>query len=56
MSTLGIILLVILVLILIGAFPAWGYSRGWGYGPAGLVAVLLILLVVLMLTGTFRVA
>jgi hypothetical protein len=48
---LGTILLVILILILIGAIPNWGYSRGWGYGPSGIVGVLLIVVIVLLLTG-----
>ena len=45
------ILIVILILILIGALPTWPYSRGWGYGPTGLVGVLLIVLLVLLLLG-----
>lgn len=45
------ILVVILVLLLIGALPTWGYSRSWGYGPGGLVGVLLIVVIVLALTG-----
>jgi Protein of unknown function (DUF3309) len=45
------ILLIIVLLMLIGAFPAWPYSRGWGYGPSGLITVLLIVLIVMMLTG-----
>lgn len=45
------ILIVILILILVGALPNWGYSRSWGYGPSGLVTILLIVLVVMMLTG-----
>lgn len=45
------ILLIILILILVGALPNWGYSRGWGYGPSGLVTVLLVILIVMMLTG-----
>lgn len=45
------ILLIILILLLIGAVPAWPHSRGWGYGPSGLVGVLVIILVVLLLTG-----
>jgi hypothetical protein len=49
--TLGTILLIILILILIGAIPNWGYSRGWGYGPSGLVGVLLIVVIILLLTG-----
>jgi hypothetical protein len=48
---LGIILLVILVLLLLGAFPAWPYSRGWGYYPSGLVTVLLVIVIVLLLVG-----
>ena len=45
------VLIVILVLILIGALPTWPHSRGWGYGPTGLVGVLLIVLLVLLLLG-----
>lgn len=48
---LGTILLIILILLLLGAIPAWPHSRGWGYGPSGLVTVLLIVLIVLLLTG-----
>jgi hypothetical protein len=45
------ILLIIILLMLIGAFPAWPHSRSWGYGPSGLISVLLIALIVMMLTG-----
>jgi hypothetical protein len=48
---LGTILLVLLVLMLLGAIPAWPYSRGWGYAPSGIVVVLLIVLVVALSTG-----
>lgn len=51
MSTLGIVLVVLLVVLLVGSTPSWGYSRGWGYGPSGLVGVLLIVLILLLLTG-----
>ena len=44
------ILVVLLVLALVGALPSWPYSRGWGYGPSGLLGVLLVVLIVLMLT------
>ena len=47
----GWILLVILVLLLLGALPSWGYSRGWGYGPSGLLGILLVILLILVLTG-----
>jgi hypothetical protein len=49
--TLGTILLIVLILMLIGAVPRWGYSRSWGYGPSGLVGVILIIVLVLALTG-----
>ena len=49
--TLGTILLVILVLVLIGALPTWGYSRGWGYGPSGIVGLILIVVLILALMG-----
>ena len=48
---IGTILLIILVLLLVGAIPSWPYSRGWGYGPSGIVGVLVIILIVLLLTG-----
>jgi hypothetical protein len=47
---MGLLLLLILILLLMGAAPAWPYSRTWGYGPSGLVGVLLIILIVLMFT------
>ena len=45
------ILLIVLVLILLGALPAWPYSRSWGYGPSGIALVVVIILVILLLTG-----
>lgn len=48
---LGTILLIVLILLLLGAVPAWPYSRGWGYGPSGLLGVLLVVLIVLLLVG-----
>jgi len=48
---LGTILIIVLILLLIGALPSWGYSRGWGYGPSGLLGVVLIVLVILLLMG-----
>ena len=45
------ILLIVLVLILIGALPAWPYSAGWGYYPSGGVGLIVIVLVVLLLMG-----
>ncbi|HJQ92856.1 MAG TPA: DUF3309 family protein [Candidatus Thermoplasmatota archaeon] len=48
---LGTILLVVLILLLLGAVPAWPHSRGWGYGPSGILGVLLVVLIVLLLVG-----
>jgi hypothetical protein len=45
------VLLVILVLLLIGALPNWGYSRGWGYYPSGGIGIILLILLILVLTG-----
>lgn len=45
------ILLIILILLLVGAVPAWPHSRGWGYFPSGIVGILLIVLIVMLLTG-----
>jgi hypothetical protein len=47
------ILLVILILLLLGVFPAWPHSRSWGYGPSGGIGLILIILLVLMLLGKF---
>ena len=46
MSTL---LLIVLILLLLGALPSWPHSRGWGYGPSGLVGVLLVVVLVMAL-------
>ncbi|HEV3143807.1 MAG TPA: DUF3309 family protein [Gemmataceae bacterium] len=46
---MGTILLIILVLLLLGALPTWPYSRGWGYGPSGILSLLLIILLVLLI-------
>jgi hypothetical protein len=49
--TIGPILVIILILILIGAVPAWPHSRSWGYGPSGIVGVILVVLLILVLMG-----
>ena len=48
---LGTILLVILILMLLGAFPAWPHSRNWGYGPTGGLGLIVIILLILVLMG-----
>ncbi len=45
------ILIIILILVLLGAVPAWPYSRGWGYGPSGIVGLILVILLILLLLG-----
>jgi Protein of unknown function (DUF3309) len=45
------ILLIIVILLLIGAVPAWPHSRGWGYGPSGLLGAVLVILIILLLMG-----
>jgi hypothetical protein len=45
------ILLIVLVLLLIGAFPAWPYSSGWGYYPAGGIGLVLLIVLILALVG-----
>lgn len=48
---MSLILIVILVLLLLGAVPAWPHSRSWGYGPSGLLGLILVVIVVLALMG-----
>jgi hypothetical protein len=45
------ILIIILVLFLVGAFPTWPHSRNWGYYPSGGIGIILLIIVVLLLTG-----
>jgi hypothetical protein len=48
-----ILLLVLLIILLIGATPAWRYSRGWGYYPSGTIGVIIIILIIMMMLGRF---
>jgi len=48
---MGLILLIILVLLLLGVFPAWPHSRRWGYGPSGIVGVIVVVVLILFLMG-----
>jgi len=45
--------LVVIIVLLIGALPAWPYSAGWGYYPSGGLGLVLLVVLVLMLLGTF---
>jgi hypothetical protein len=49
--SLGTILIVLLILALIGVLPTWGYSNSWGYGPGGIVGLLLVIIIILALLG-----
>jgi len=48
---LSTLLLILIVVALLGAVPAWPYSRDWGYGPSGVLGTVLIILLVLVLLG-----
>lgn len=48
---LGMILLIVLILMLLGAIPTWPHSRSWGYGPSGGLSLVLVIIIVLLLTG-----
>jgi hypothetical protein len=49
--TLGTILLIVLILLLVGAIPAWPHSRSWGYGPTGGLGLVLVIVIILLLMG-----
>lgn len=49
--SLGTIVLILLILMLIGAFPAWPHSRSWGYGPSGGLGLVVVILIILLLMG-----
>jgi hypothetical protein len=43
--------LIVLVLILLGVLPTWGHSRSWGYGPSGIVGLVVVVLIVMLIMG-----
>jgi hypothetical protein len=45
------ILVILLILMLVGALPRWGHSANWGYGPSGILGVILVIIVILLLMG-----
>lgn len=49
--SIGLILLIIIVLVLLGALPTWGHSRNWGYGPSGGLGLVVVILLVLVFMG-----
>jgi Protein of unknown function (DUF3309) len=48
---MGLVLVIILVLLLVGALPTWPYSSGWGYYPSGGLSLIVLILIILLLTG-----
>lgn len=48
---IGTILLIILILLLVGAIPSWPHSRSWGYGPSGIIGLIVVVLLILVLLG-----
>ncbi|MCE9613444.1 MAG: DUF3309 domain-containing protein [Lentisphaerae bacterium] len=48
---MGLIILIVLVLLLLGALPAWPHSKGWGYYPSGGLSLVVVILLILVLTG-----
>jgi hypothetical protein len=49
--SLGTMLLIVLLLMLIGAFPSWPHSRNWGYAPSGGLGLVVVIIIVLLLLG-----
>ncbi len=49
--SIGLILLIVVILVLVGALPTWPHARNWGYGPSGIVGVVLLIVVILFLMG-----
>lgn len=49
--SLGTILLIVLILALVGVFPSWPHAASWGYGPSGIIGVLLVVVLILLLLG-----
>jgi len=50
-APMGLILLVVIVLLVVGALPRWEYSRKWGYAPSGTLTLILLILLILVLLG-----
>jgi hypothetical protein len=48
---MGLIVLIIIIILLVGAFPTWPHSREWGYAPSGILGTILIIVLILFLLG-----
>ena len=49
--SVSLIVLIVVILLLIGALPTWGYSSGWGYWPSGGIGIVLLILILLLVMG-----
>jgi Protein of unknown function (DUF3309) len=49
--SVGLIILIVLILVLLGAIPSWPYSREWGYAPSGVIGLVLVIVLILLLLG-----
>jgi len=52
-TIMGLILLVLLIILLLGAVPAWPYSRNWGYGPSGGLSLIVLIVIILLVLHVF---
>jgi hypothetical protein len=52
--SISLLVVIVLIILLIGALPTWGYSRSWGYRPMGGIGLILLIVLVLWLLGVFR--
>ena len=52
--SISLLVVIVLIILLIGALPTWGYSRSWGYRPTGGIGIILLIVLVLWLLGAFR--
>jgi len=50
---MGLILLIVLIILLLGAVPAWPYSRNWGYGPSGGLGLIVLIVIILLVLHVF---
>ena len=53
---MGLLLLIVLIVLILGVMPRWGHSRDWGYGPSGLLGLVLVIVVVLLVAGEIHIS
>lgn len=49
--SLGMILLIVVILMLVGVLPTWPHARNWGYGPSGVVGLVVVVVLILFVMG-----